>query len=112
MDEPGAGFVHGRGERRGCLETVAVIIIFAALVFGGFAGGLHFLLLITRSGEPVTNSLKTAINRKRPKHVASVRMVRLGKAGPSLCRSSRAGRAPLRRIGQAIAAIRHFRRAT
>ena len=67
-------------------KPLLVIIIFAALVFGGFRGrACIFCLLITIVlAEPVTNSLKLAINRKRPKHVASVRMVRLEKGRPEL----------------------------
>jgi undecaprenyl-diphosphatase len=65
-------------------KPLLVIIIFAALVFGGFRGrACIFCLLITIVlAEPVTNTLKSAINRKRPKHVASVRMVRLEKGRP------------------------------
>src|SRR5256885_16055655 len=65
-------------------KPLLIIIIFAALVFGGFrARACIFCLLITIVlAEPVTNTLKTAINRRRPKHVASVRMVRLEKGRP------------------------------
>jgi undecaprenyl-diphosphatase len=61
-----------------------IVIIFAALVFGGFkARACIFCLLITTViAEPVTNTLKEMINRKRPKHVDSVRMVRLEKGRP------------------------------
>jgi len=65
-------------------KPLLVIIIFAALVFGGFRARACILcLLITIVlAEPVTNALKTAVNRKRPKHVDSVRMVRLEKGRP------------------------------
>jgi undecaprenyl-diphosphatase len=65
-------------------KPLLVIIIFAALVFGGFrARACIFCLLITVVlAEPVTNTLKSGIDRKRPKHVASVRMVRLEKGRP------------------------------
>src|SRR2546430_15250158 len=59
-------------------KPLLVIIIFTALVFGGFrARACIFCLLIAIViAEPITNTLKSAINRKRPKHVDSVRMVR------------------------------------
>jgi undecaprenyl-diphosphatase len=65
-------------------KPLLVIIIFAALVLGGFrARACIVCLLITIViAEPVTNTLKSAIDRKRPKHVASVRMVRLEKGRP------------------------------
>src|SRR5437763_16169831 len=65
-------------------KPLLVIIIFAALIFGGFkARACIFCLLIAIViAEPITNTLKSAINRKRPKHVESVRMVRLEKGRP------------------------------
>src|SRR2546423_7429478 len=65
-------------------KPLLIIIIFAALIFGGFrARACIFCLLIAIViAEPVTNTLKSAINRKRPKHMASVRMVRLEKGRP------------------------------
>ncbi|HME88455.1 MAG TPA: phosphatase PAP2 family protein [Chthoniobacterales bacterium] len=65
-------------------KPLLIIIIFAALIFGGFrARACIFCLLITIViAEPITNTLKSSINRKRPKHVASVRMVRLEKGRP------------------------------
>src|SRR5256885_2379830 len=65
-------------------KPLLVIIIFTALVFGGFrARACIFCLLIAIViAEPITNTLKSAINRKRPKHVDSVRMVRLEKGRP------------------------------
>jgi len=65
-------------------KPLLIIIIFAALIFGGFrARACIFCLLIALViAEPVTKTLKSAINRKRPKHVASVRMVRLEKGRP------------------------------
>ena len=65
-------------------KPLLMVIIFAALVFGGFkARACIFCLLITIViAEPVTSTLKSAINRKRPKHVDSVRMVRLEKGRP------------------------------
>src|SRR5436305_8026389 len=65
-------------------KPLLIIIIFAALVFGGFrARACIFCLLIAMViAEPVTNTLKSATNRRRPKHVDSVRMVRLEKGRP------------------------------
>ena len=65
-------------------KPLLIIVIFAALVFGGFrARACIFCLLIAIViAEPVTNTLKSAINRKRPKHIMSVRMVRLEKGRP------------------------------
>jgi membrane-associated phospholipid phosphatase len=65
-------------------KPLLIIIIFAALVFGGFrARACIFCLLIgIVIAEPVTNTLKSAINRRRPKHVDSVRMVKLEKGRP------------------------------
>src|SRR5437660_11636374 len=65
-------------------KPLLIIIIFAALVFGGFKTRACILCLLVTIiiAEPVTNTLKSAINRKRPKHVDSVRMVRLEKGRP------------------------------
>src|SRR5438270_12876195 len=60
-------------------KPLLIIVIFAALVFGGFrARACIFCLLIAIViAEPITNVLKSPANRKRPKHVDSVRMARL-----------------------------------
>jgi undecaprenyl-diphosphatase len=65
-------------------KPLLIIVIFAALVFGGFRtrACIACLLITVIIAEPVTNTLKSAINRKRPKHVDSVRMVRLEKGRP------------------------------
>src|SRR2546421_4926028 len=65
-------------------KPLIVIVIFAALIFGGFRARacIFCLLIATVIAEPITNTLKSAINRKRPKHVDSVRMVRLEKGRP------------------------------
>ena len=67
-------------------KPLFIIVIFGVLIFGGFrARACIFCLLIAIIiAEPITNTLKSAINRKRPKHVASVRMVRLEKGRPEL----------------------------
>ncbi|MEY2543641.1 MAG: hypothetical protein QOE81_1102 [Verrucomicrobiota bacterium] len=65
-------------------KPLLLIVIFAALVFGGFrARACIFCLLVTIvMAGPITNTLKSTINRQRPKHVQSVRMVRLEKGRP------------------------------
>jgi undecaprenyl-diphosphatase len=65
-------------------KPLLIVIIFAALVFGGFRARacIACLLITIVIAEPVTNTLKSAINRKRPKHIDSVRMVRLEKGRP------------------------------
>src|SRR5256885_4888315 len=65
-------------------KPLLIIIIFAALVLGGFRARacIFCLLIAVVIAEPVTNTLKSAINRRRPKHAASVRMVRLEKGRP------------------------------
>ena len=67
-------------------KPLLLIVLFAALVFGGFrARACIFCVLITIFiAQPITNTLKSAINQKRPKHVASIRMVRLEKGRPEL----------------------------
>ncbi len=65
-------------------KPLLIIILFAALVFGGFRARacICCLLIAIVIAEPVTNTLKSLINRPRPKHVDSVRMVRLEKGRP------------------------------
>jgi undecaprenyl-diphosphatase len=65
-------------------KPLLIIIIFAALVFGGFRARacIACLLITIVIAEPVTNTLKSAIARPRPKHAESVRMVRLEKGRP------------------------------
>ena len=65
-------------------KPLLIIVIFAALGLGGFrARACVFCLLVAIViAEPVTNTLKSAIYRKRPKHIMSVRMVRLEKGRP------------------------------
>src|SRR5712692_5214441 len=65
-------------------KQLLIIIIFAELIFAGFKARtcIFCLLIAIVIAEPVTNTLKSAINRKRPKQVASVRMVRLEKGRP------------------------------
>src|SRR5438445_13492823 len=65
-------------------KPLLVVIVFVALIFGGFRAraSIFCLLIAMVIAEPVTNTLKSAINRKRPKHIASVRIVRLEKGRP------------------------------
>jgi len=65
-------------------KPLLIILIFAALVFGGFRARacISCLLITIVIAEPITNALKFAISRPRPKHVMSVRMVRLEKGRP------------------------------
>ncbi|HJX98238.1 MAG TPA: phosphatase PAP2 family protein [Chthoniobacterales bacterium] len=65
-------------------KPLLIILIFAALVFGGFRARacIACLLITVIIAEPITNGLKFAISRPRPKHVMSVRMVRLEKGRP------------------------------
>ena len=65
-------------------KPLLIVIIFAALVLGGFkARACIFCLLVAIViAEPITNTLKSIIDRPRPKHVDSVRMVRLEKGRP------------------------------
>jgi undecaprenyl-diphosphatase len=61
-----------------------VIIFLAALIFGGFRARVCIicLLLSLFIAQQITTRLKTAIDRKRPKQVQTVRMVQLAKAHP------------------------------
>ena len=65
-------------------KPFVLVVIFVALILGGFrARACIFCLLVAIIlAEPITNTMKSAINRKRPKHVDSVRMVRLEKGRP------------------------------
>jgi undecaprenyl-diphosphatase len=65
-------------------KPLLIVVIFAALVFGGFKvrACICCLLIAIVITTPLTNTLKSAVNRKRPKHVDSVRMVRLEKGRP------------------------------
>lgn len=61
-----------------------IIIFLAALIFGGFRARVCIicLLLSLFIAQQITTRLKTAIDRKRPKQVQTVRMVQLAKAHP------------------------------
>ena len=65
-------------------KPLIVQLVLYALIFGGFKGrALVFcigLALLVNSG--VTSSLKTFVDRRRPKQVERVRMVELAKARP------------------------------
>ena len=72
-------------------KPLLIIVLFAAVVFGGFrARACIFCLLVgIVIAEPVTNTLKSIINRPRPKHVDSVRMVRLDFPKGRICSDAR-----------------------
>ena len=61
-----------------------VVIGIAALVFGGFKARVFVICLVFSLliGAAVTSELKSAVDRRRPKQVQTVRMVQLQKAHP------------------------------
>jgi undecaprenyl-diphosphatase len=66
-------------------KPLLIIVVLIALIFGGFKARACILclllsLLIT---EQVTSFLKSAVDRRRPKQVQSVRMVQLQKTHPA-----------------------------
>jgi undecaprenyl-diphosphatase len=65
-------------------KPLLVLIALWALVFGGFKGRafIFCLLLCLLVAERVTNLLKTAVDRPRPKQVQVVRMVELQRTRP------------------------------
>src|SRR5438552_17831201 len=65
-------------------KPLLIIIVLAALIFGSFRARacIFCLLMAIVIAEPLTNTLKPAINCKRPKHVASGRMLRSEKGRP------------------------------
>src|SRR5260370_18277522 len=67
-------------------KPLLLIVLFAALIFGGFrARACIFCLLITIFiAQPITNTLKSAINQKRPTHVPSIRLLQLERVPPEL----------------------------
>src|SRR3954447_5325971 len=62
-----------------------ILVAVIAAAFGGFRGRacLICMLFILLIAEQVTGALKTAVDRRRPKQVESVRMVQLVKARPA-----------------------------
>jgi undecaprenyl-diphosphatase len=65
-------------------KPLLILIALIALIFGGFkARACIFCMLVSLLiAEQVTNVLKSAINRPRPKQAQKVRMVELQKARP------------------------------
>lgn len=65
-------------------KPLLIIVIFGVIVFGGFRARacICCLLIGIVIAEPITNTMKSAIGRERPKQVMSVRMVRLEKGRP------------------------------
>ena len=66
------------------VATLLILIALGFVIFGGFKGRAFILCLLIclLIAEQVTNILKSAIDRHRPKQVQSVRMVQLQKARP------------------------------
>jgi undecaprenyl-diphosphatase len=62
-----------------------ILVALVAVVLGGFKARacLMCILFILLIAEQVTGVLKTAVDRRRPKQVESVRMVQLPKARPA-----------------------------
>jgi undecaprenyl-diphosphatase len=65
-------------------KPLLILIALIALIFGGFKARacIFCMLLSLLIAEQVTNVLKLAVNRPRPKQVDHVRMVELQKARP------------------------------
>ena len=66
-------------------KPLLILIALTLLIFGGFKGRAFILCLLVSLliAEQVTNALKTAVHRHRPKQVQTVRMVELQKARPA-----------------------------
>ena len=63
-----------------------LVAFLSALVIGGFKARacVISLLIILFIGDEMTHLIKTAVDRRRPKQVQTVRMVELAKARPAL----------------------------
>jgi undecaprenyl-diphosphatase len=66
-----------------------ILVAVAAAIFGGFKARtcLICILFILLIAEQVTGALKTAVDRRRPKQIESVRMVQLVKARPAFLKA-------------------------
>lgn len=66
-----------------------ILVAVIAAVFGGFKARtcLICILFILLIAEQVTGALKTAVDRRRPKQIESVRMVQLVKARPAFLKA-------------------------
>jgi undecaprenyl-diphosphatase len=66
-----------------------LIAFVLALVFGGFKGRacVICMIIVLLVGGEVTRSLKTAVDRRRPKQVDIVRMVELAKVKPAILKA-------------------------
>lgn len=69
-------------------KPLFILVALVAVVFGGFKARacLTCILFILLIAEQVTGVLKTAVDRRRPKQVQSVRMVQLVKARPAFAK--------------------------
>src|SRR5207302_2618043 len=65
-------------------KPLLIVVILAALIFSGFKARACIICLLISMliAQQVTKILKSAIDRNRPKHVQSVRMVQLQKGHP------------------------------
>ncbi len=70
-------------------KPVFLIAFALGLVFGGFRGRacVISMVVILLAGGEVTHFLKTAVDRRRPKQVDSVRMVELAKVKPAILKA-------------------------
>jgi undecaprenyl-diphosphatase len=65
-------------------KPLLIVVVLVALIFGGFKARacILCLLIVLLVSEQVTSILKSAIDRRRPKQVQTVRMVQLQSARP------------------------------
>src|SRR5690348_921877 len=67
-------------------KPILILAALSAIIIGGFRARacILCLLLTLVVAEQFTNTLKSAIDRRRPKQVEQVRMVELAKAKPAI----------------------------
>src|SRR5260370_40916791 len=67
-------------------KPLLVIIVFVALIFGGFRAraSIFCFQIAMVIAEPVTSTLKSAINRKRPQHVVPDSVGRFETGAPKI----------------------------
>jgi hypothetical protein len=76
-----------------------ILVAVAAAIFGGFKARtcLICILFILLIAEQVTGALKTAVDRRRPKQIESVRMFQFVKARPAFLKAFQIKRIGIRR---------------
>ena len=91
-------------------KPLFVLVALLLLIFGGFKGRafLLCLLLCLAVAEPVTNFLKMAVQRHRPKQVQVVRMVQLQRTRPAFMAFSKNRLSAIRTGGTGTARARPF----